>query len=144
MVWKNPVSVLVVIFARDTGRVLMLQRRDDPSFWQSVTGSQEPGESLMETAKREVLEELGIDVNARQLTVVDCQRQIQFEIFDHFRHRYAPDVTHNSEHWFSLALPTEWEIALSEHLALRWLAPAEAALLTKSWSNRQAIEEFVI
>ncbi len=58
MVWKNPVSVLVVIFARDTGRVLMLQRRDDPSFWQSVTGSQEPGESLMETAKREVLEEL--------------------------------------------------------------------------------------
>lgn len=144
MVYKHPVSVLVVIYAVDTGRVLMLQRRDDPSFWQSVTGSQEPDETLAQTAVREVWEELGIDVNARQLTVVDCQRQIQFEIFAHFRHRYAPDVTHNSEHWFSLALPTEWEMTLSEHLALKWLPPAEAALLTKSWSNRQAIEEFVI
>ena len=144
MAFKHPVSVLVVIFARDTGRVLMLQRRDDPSFWQSVTGSQEPGETLAETAVREVREELGIDVNARQLTVVDCRRQIQFEIFAHFRHRYAPDVTHNSEHWFSLALPTEWEMTLSEHLALQWLPPVDAARLTKSWSNRQAIEEFVM
>ncbi|WP_242550092.1 ATP-binding cassette domain-containing protein, partial [Pantoea agglomerans] len=40
---KHPVSVLVVISARDTGRVLMLQRRDDPTFWQSVTGSLEAG-----------------------------------------------------------------------------------------------------
>ena len=144
MAFKHPVSVLVVIYARDTGRVLMLQRRDDPGFWQSVPGSQEPDETLAETAVREVREELGIDVNARQLTVVDCQRQIQFEIFAHFRHRYAPDVTHNSEHWFSLALPAEWEMALSEHLAMKWLTPAEAARLTKSWSNRQAIEEFVI
>ncbi|MBK0172420.1 dihydroneopterin triphosphate diphosphatase, partial [Salmonella enterica subsp. enterica serovar Infantis] len=38
-VYKRPVSVLVVIFAQDTKRVLMLQRRDDPDFWQSVTGS---------------------------------------------------------------------------------------------------------
>ena len=43
---KHPVSVLVVIFAQDTGRVLMLQRRDDASFWQSVTGSLEVGETL--------------------------------------------------------------------------------------------------
>ena len=35
MTYKQPVSVLVVIYAKDTGRVLMLQRRDDPDFWQS-------------------------------------------------------------------------------------------------------------
>jgi len=39
MTYKQPVSVLVVIYAQDTKRVLMLQRRDDPNFWQSVTGS---------------------------------------------------------------------------------------------------------
>lgn len=39
MSFKLPVSVLVVIYAEDTKRVLMLQRRDDPAFWQSVTGS---------------------------------------------------------------------------------------------------------
>ncbi|WP_414148608.1 dihydroneopterin triphosphate diphosphatase [Erwinia sp. BNK-24-b] len=144
MAYKQPVSVLVVIYARDTGRVLMLQRRDDTTFWQSVTGSQEEGESLAETARREVLEETGIDINAGQLTLVDCQRQIEFEIFAHFRHRYAPEVTHNSEHWFCLALPYERDITISEHLAYRWLAAAEAAALTRSWSNRQAIEEFVI
>jgi dATP pyrophosphohydrolase len=41
MQFKYPVSVLVVIYAQDTKRVLMLQRRDDPDFWQSVTGSLE-------------------------------------------------------------------------------------------------------
>ena len=43
MAYKRPVSVLVVIYAEDTKRVLMLQRRDDPDFWQSVTGSPEEG-----------------------------------------------------------------------------------------------------
>ncbi|MCW1877681.1 dihydroneopterin triphosphate diphosphatase [Erwinia sp. INIA-01] len=144
MTFKHPVSVLVVIYAQDTGRVLMLQRRDDVDFWQSVTGSQDPGESLADTARREVWEETGIDINAGQFTLVDCQRHIEFEIFAHFRHRYAPGTTHNREHWFTLALPTERDIVLSEHLAFRWLDAAEAAALTKSWSNRQAIEEFVV
>lgn len=43
MSFKLPVSVLVVIYAEDTKRVLMLQRRDDSAFWQSVTGSLEAG-----------------------------------------------------------------------------------------------------
>jgi len=144
MAFKHPVSVLVVIYALDTRRVLMLQRRDDVDFWQSVTGIQEPGESLLQTAQREVQEEVGIDINAGQLTFVDCQRHIEFEIFAHFRHRYAPDITHNREHWFTLALPAECNITLSEHLAFQWLDAPAAAALTKSWSNRQAIEEFVV
>ena len=69
MGYKHPVSVLVVISARDTGRVLMLQRRDDPAFWQSVTGSLEAGESPLATACREVNEEVGID--AGSATLVD-------------------------------------------------------------------------
>lgn len=143
MVFKHPVSVLVVIFARDTGRVLMLQRRDDHGFWQSVTGSLEPGETPAQAAAREVAEELAIDICGEGLQLEDCQRQIEFEIFPHFRHRYAPGITHNREHWFRLALPAERMPLLSEHLAARWLIAEEAAALTKSWSNRQAIEEFI-
>lgn len=143
MGFKHPVSVLVVIFARETGRVLMLQRRDDPCFWQSVTGSLEPGETPAQAAAREVAEELAIDICAEGLQLEDCQRQIEFEIFPHFRHRYAPGITHNREHWFRLALPAERMPPLSEHLAARWLIAEEAAALTKSWSNRQAIEEFI-
>ncbi len=33
---------------------------------------------------------------------------------------------------------------LTEHSEYRWLAPDEAASLTKSWSNSQAILEFAV
>lgn len=92
-VYKRPVSILVVIYAQDTKRVLMLQRRDDPDFWQSVTGSVEEGETAPQAAMREVKEEVTIDVVAEQLTLIDCQRTVEFEIFSHLRHRYAPGVT---------------------------------------------------
>lgn len=144
MPYKRPVSVLVVISAADSGRVLMLQRRDDPAFWQSVTGGIDAGDLPAAAARREVREETGFDVAAGGLTLTDCQRCIQFEIFSHFRHRYAPEVTHNTEYWFCLTLPCEQAPVLSEHLSWRWMAAADAAALTKSWSNRQAIEEFVI
>ncbi|VFS57708.1 Aspartate--tRNA ligase [Kluyvera cryocrescens] len=50
MLFKRPVSILVVIYAQDSQRVLMLQRRDDPDFWQSVTGSLEEGETASQAA----------------------------------------------------------------------------------------------
>lgn len=144
MPFKRPVSVLVVIYAEDTKRVLMLQRRDDPSFWQSVTGSLEEGETASQAAVREVKEEVAIDVAGEQLVLIDCQRTVEFEIFTHLRHRYAPGIKHNTESWFCLALPHERQIVFTEHLAYRWVDATQAAALTKSWSNRQAIEEFVI
>ncbi|MDX7988072.1 dihydroneopterin triphosphate diphosphatase [Xenorhabdus sp. 12] len=144
MSYKRPESVLVMIYAANSKRVLMLQRRDDPEFWQSVTGSLEQDEKPCEAALREVQEEVGIDIVSENLQLLDCQRSLYYEIFSHLRHRYAPGVTRNKEHWFSLALPEEREILLTEHLAYQWMAADEAAKLTKSWSNRQAIEEFVI
>lgn len=144
MSYKRPVSILVVIFAQDTKRVLMLQRRDDPDFWQSVTGSIEEGEDALFAAQREVKEEVAIDVVEELLSLVDCQRCVEFEIFAHLRHRYAPGVTRNTESWFVLALPHERPITMSEHLAWKWVPAPEAAQMTKSWSNRMAIEEFII
>ncbi|KNC94318.1 dihydroneopterin triphosphate diphosphatase [Trabulsiella odontotermitis] len=144
MAYKRPVSILVVIYAQDTKRVLMLQRRDDPEFWQSVTGSLEEGETASQAAAREVKEEVAIDVASEQLALIDCQRTVEFEIFSHLRHRYAPGIERNTESWFCLALPHERSIVFSEHLAYRWVDAADAAAMTKSWSNRQAIEEFVM
>lgn len=144
MRWKQPVSVLVVIYAQDTGRVLMLQRRDDPAFWQSVTGSLEADEAPRHAAQREVMEEVAIDAAAEGLSLVDRQRCVEYDIFAHLRYRYAPGTVRNTEYWFSLALPHERYIVISEHLAWAWLDAPQAAALTKSWSNREAIEEFVI
>lgn len=138
--YKRPESVLVIIVAQSSGRVLMLRRKDDPDFWQSVTGSMESDETPYETACREIKEETGFEIEQNQLQ--DLSHSIIFEIFPHFRHRYAPDVSHCKEHWFKLVLSEEQMPLLTEHSEYRWLAPEEAAKLTKSWSNGQAILEF--
>ena len=137
---KKPVSVLVVIHTPALD-VLLLERARHPGFWQSVTGSQEDGEALLETARREVREETGIDAAAADL--IDWQTTNRYEIFAEWRYRYAPGVTHNVEHVYSLCLPEKTAVAIApdEHLAYRWLPWQEAAAACFSWSNRDAILE---
>jgi dATP pyrophosphohydrolase len=135
---KIPVSTLVVIYTPALD-VLLLERADRPGFWQSVTGSQDPGESLAETAAREVMEETGID--ARRHDLRDWNLQNVFEIYPVWRHRYAPGVTHNTEHVFGLRVPERLPVRLEprEHLAAEWVPWREAAERVFSWTNRKAI-----
>lgn len=137
-IYKKPVSVLVVIHTRDL-EVLLIERTAHPGYWQSVTGSQESEEALTDTARREVAEETGLDADAFHLR--DWQQQVRYEIFPEWRHRYAPGVTINTEHLFSLELPERQPITLAvqEHRALLWLPWQEAAGKVFSWSNRDAI-----
>lgn len=79
MIYKNPNSVLVVIYTKNTNRVLMLQRQDDPEFWQSVTGSLADRETPFLTALREVKEEIGVDIVAENLNLIDCNESVEFE-----------------------------------------------------------------
>jgi len=137
---KIPISVLVVIHTADL-QVLLLERSDAPGFWQSVTGSQEAGETLRETAIREVREETGLD--AGQYTLADWNLENQFEIYERWRHRYAPGITHNTEHVFGLLLPEPLPATLSprEHLNQCWRPWREAAEKCFSWSNAEAIRK---
>lgn len=143
MKYKNPHSVLVVIYSQNSGKVLMLQRQDDPEFWQSVTGSLEPNEQPFDTAIREVREETGIDIATQNLSLVDCNESVFFEIFPQFRYKYAPDVTHNREHWFLLGLPNEQTPILTEHLAFQWVSVEQAIQITKSPNNAAAIAKYL-
>ena len=136
---KQPVSVLVVIHTAALD-VLLLERAAHPGFWQSVTGSREGSESLIDTARREVLAETGIDTTMGQL--VDWKLTNTFEIFDEWRHRYAPGVTHNTEHVFSLRLANRPAVVTTtpdEHRDWQWLPWTEAAERCFSWTNRDAI-----
>ena len=121
--------------------VLLLERSRHPGFWQSVTGSQEDDEPLLETARREVLEETGIGAAAADF--IDWQLTNRYEIFAEWRFRYASGVTHNIEHVFSLCLPEPREVTVApdEHLGYRWLPWRQAAEACISWSNRDAILE---
>lgn len=113
--YKIPVSVLVVIYTKDL-QVLLLERADHPGYWQSVTGSQDNGETLQQTAIREVLEETGL--NALEYDLCDWQTSNQYEIYEEWRWRYPPGVTINTEHAFGLCLPETMPIKISarEHL----------------------------
>lgn len=135
---KIPVSTLVVIYTAGLD-VLLIERADRPGFWQSVTGSQDPGETLEQTAIREIGEETGID--ATRYALADWQVTNVFEIFPVWRHRYAPGVTHNTEHVFGLRVPERLDVRLApdEHLRFRWLPWQEASREVFSWSNREAI-----
>lgn len=135
---KKPVSVLVLIHTPGL-EVLLLERAAHPGFWQSVTGSQEEGERLPETAVREVAEETGLSASPEDLT--DWRLTNRYEIFPEWRYRYPPGITENIEHVFSLLVPGPGAVTVApgEHLGYVWLPWREAARTVFSWSNRDAI-----
>ncbi|WP_255531103.1 dihydroneopterin triphosphate diphosphatase [Polynucleobacter alcilacus] len=139
---KIPISVLVVIY-KSNREVLLIERADRTNFWQSVTGSLDArNEDLASAAAREVLEETGIAVEQLPINALQSMhQQIQYEIYPEWRFRYAPGVTRNTEHWFSLQVPDDIQIQLSprEHIAYQWLPFEEAAKKCFSPSNGEAI-----
>ena len=137
--FKIPESVLVVIYTPQLD-VLLIERADNPAFWQSVTGSKDAlNEGLLDTAMREVMEETGIAASANAF--VDWSVSNIYEIYLAWRGRYAPGVTHNTEHVFSLCVPAGTSVKLSprEHTAFQGLPYRDAADLCFSPSNAEAI-----
>jgi dATP pyrophosphohydrolase len=139
MNYKLPVSVLVLVHTTDR-EVLLLERALRPGYWQSVTGSLDaPDEPLAHAAAREVREETGIEAAAGRLTRWNVV--YTFEIYQQWRHRFAPGVIYNVEHVFTLELDSRVPVTLApqEHIAFEWLPWREAAARCFSWSNRDAI-----
>jgi dATP pyrophosphohydrolase len=141
---KIPESVLVVIHTPALD-VLLIERADKPGFWQSVTGSKDTiDEPLFETCVREVGEETGIVIGSPSVPLTslhDWQLANVYEIYPVWRHRYAPGVTHNTEHVFGLTVPAGTAVTLSprEHLRFAWLPWREAADRCFSPSNAEAV-----
>jgi dATP pyrophosphohydrolase len=141
---KIPESVLVVIHTPALD-VLLIERADQPGFWQSVTGSKDwLDEPLVDTALREVAEETGIlvgSVAVPRSALRDWGLRNVYEIYPVWRHRYGPGVTHNTEHVFGLCVPAGTAVVLAprEHLQQVWLPWREAADRCFSPSNAEAI-----
>lgn len=146
--YKIPESVLVVIYTPALD-VLLIRRADvapgAAEFWQSVTGSKDaPDEPLAQTAAREVWEETGIDCSdgsALAANLQDWHLSNVYAIYPVWLHRYAPGVTHNTEHLFGLCVPVATVVKLnpSEHSQYRWLTFHQAADQCFSPSNAEAI-----
>lgn len=137
---RRPESVLIVIHTAG-GEFLLIERRKPAGFWQSVTGSLEWGESPLEAAPREVIEETGIA--GGELTDLGIAQT--YEIWPSFGRVYAPGATHNIEHAFALQLPARVQVNLSprEHVQYRWLAGMDALATVSSETNRAIIERLL-
>jgi dihydroneopterin triphosphate diphosphatase len=153
---KIPVSVLVVMIS-PAGDFLLIERADKAGYWQSVTGSLDfPDEQPLRAAVRELAEETGFKATPVQYpTVLEASlgdllqpgvlrpwpHSLQYEIFEHWRHRYPPGTTHNTEHWFMVCVPSEFipKLAVTEHVGYAWLSAQEAAERCFSPNNAQAI-----
>jgi dATP pyrophosphohydrolase len=141
---KIPKSVLVVIHTPQR-EVLLIERADKPGYWQSVTGSLDaPDEALRQTCVREVEEETGIrigDGGVPSASLSDWGLRNVYEIYPVWRHRYAPGVTHNTEHVFGLTVAPGTPVRLNprEHINFGWWPWREAADRCFSPSNAEAI-----
>ena len=138
--FRRPESILVVVH-NDHGEVLLLKRQQPFEFWQSITGSLQPGESPAAGAARELQEETGI-VGSPVATGVSRQ----FAIDPRWRNRFAPGVLDNVEYEFRLRVEGQPAIQLDplEHSAFAWVSVSDAIERAWSWTNRDALENLPI
>jgi 8-oxo-dGTP pyrophosphatase MutT (NUDIX family) len=122
-----------VVVLDGEGRVLLLETYDDvldTSFWITPGGGLEPGETLLEAARRELREETGLDLAPQDLLgpVAVSRGQWQF--------RGTPL---EGEDWF-YAVVTDgfeldrsgWtELELEVHQSVRWWHPDELEATTE-------------
>ena len=103
-------------------------------------GSQEAGETLEATAIRELQEETGLKADDYRLE--DWHMSNRFEIYTHWRGRYEPGVTHNTEHVFGLRVPRAVPVKVSprEHLGYVWVDRDHAIDKVFSWTNAAALK----
>ena len=121
--------------------VLLLQRSDNPEFWQSVTGALDKDEQPAEAAQRELLEETGLTV-----PLTDHQQSRQYPIAEQWRARYPAWATVNTEHLFSACVESRVAVTLdpAEHLDSCWVTATEAIDRVFSATNRDAIRQIVL
>jgi dATP pyrophosphohydrolase len=84
-----------------------------------------------------------IELESEQFVLRDWQTSIQYSIYPEWRHRYRPDISINTEHWFSLEVPYAVDVTLAprEHLQAIWLPYQQAIDKCFSPSNQAALAE---
>jgi mutator protein MutT len=122
----DPLVVAAAIIERN-GRYLIAQRRRESMHggeWEFPGGKREAGETLEECLRREVREELGVDVAVKELEQVI---------------RHVSDYGWVELHFFRCAL-TKGEPDTLGCQALRWVLPAELTGYAFPPANRLLIE----
>ena len=134
---EEPVSAGGVVYRVVDGKIeMVLCGRDNPIRWSLAKGTPDPGETLEETAAREVREETGLEVQIQEPI-----RSIDYWFADR-----ENDVRFHKTVHFYLMVPTGGDIAQHdpEFDVVQWF-PWDVALKTLAYANeaevlKQALE----
>lgn len=137
---REPYQILSIPYrVVDVKPLFCILRRADSSYWQFIAGGGENGETPTQAAKRETIEEIGVDpINIKQLT---CIAYVPAEVIDESRRQHWDKNTVVIPE-YSFAFECESELTLSnEHTEYKGLTYNEARKLLKWDSNKVAMYE---
>ena len=136
---RRPKQVLVFLYRIINDKYeYCIFYRNDYHFWQGLSGGVEDDEELIDTVKREVYEETGIEVKniikldtISSIPGINVNKEFNYKNNIYIVYEYAFGIKINNE-----------EIKLSnEHQEYRWVYYDEAITLLKYDSNKTALFE---
>ena len=140
MIMRSPLQILAIPYRMVAGTPFYcILKRSDSDYWQFVAGGGEDTETPVEAAKREIFEEVGVNVETTIELTSMCY--VQADIFKK-RHLYnwPRDLYVVPEYAFGFECNDEIVISC-EHTEYIWLSYEEARNKCKWDSNRTALYE---
>ena len=137
---RAPYQVLVLPYKAEKSDIkFAIFKRADLNYWQGIAGGGEEGETALQSAGREILEETGINVKSN-LMQLDSVSSLPVEhVIGRFL--WGEDVYVIPEYAFGLEVADQ-EITLSrEHSSYKWVSYDEAIEALKWDSNKTALWE---
>ena len=139
---RSPFQVLVLPYriTPDSAVLYTLFKRKPStgSYWQGIAGGGENGESPLEAAQRETLEEAGIDPS-NEYTKLDSHAMIPVVNVCGFR--WGDDVLVIPEYCFGVKVEEAKLLLSYEHTEYKWLSCSRAMEILHWDSNKGALWE---
>ena len=140
---RTGAEVAVFVTRRDGREVLLLHRSPEQGgYWHVVAGGIEPGETAVEAAERELLEETGLE--ARVTDGLEATEYVS-TLTGEPAERDEPAVLAIEVTCFCVAAPEGWEPTLDwEHDGHRWCDSSEAASTLRWPGTARALRALLV